>query len=53
MLSVGFAQLEQVQGAIGGVQGVAHQVMRAVAELQLNRVVQLIARFGLHQAGVG
>ena len=53
VLFVGFAQFQQVQGASGGVQGVADQVMRAVSELLLNRVMQLIARFGLHQAGVG
>ena len=53
VLFVGFAQFQQAQGAFGGVQVVADQVMRAVAELVLNRVMQLIARFGLHQAGVG
>ncbi|MNE18781.1 hypothetical protein D3C80_1118370 [compost metagenome] len=53
VLLVGFAQLQQVQRALGGVQGIAHQVMRALGQLQLNGIVQFVARFGLHQAGVG
>ncbi|MNH12583.1 hypothetical protein D3C79_721290 [compost metagenome] len=53
VLLVGFAQLQQVQRALGGVQGIAHQVMGALGQLQLNGIVQFVARFGLHQAGVG
>ena len=53
VLFVGFAQFQQIQGARGGVQGVADQVMRAFSQLLLDRVVQLIARLRLHQAGVG
>ncbi|MNR59852.1 hypothetical protein D3C85_1811970 [compost metagenome] len=34
-------------------QGVADLVVRTVGELLLDRVMQLIARFGLHQTGVG
>ena len=53
VLFVGFAHLQQAQRAVAGVQGVAHQVVGAVAQLLLDRIMQLIARLGLHQAGVG
>ncbi|MNS92896.1 hypothetical protein D3C72_1270440 [compost metagenome] len=44
VLFVGFAQLQQSQGASGGVQGIADQVVRAFSQLLLDCVVQLIAR---------
>ncbi|MNJ33767.1 hypothetical protein D3C77_284570 [compost metagenome] len=53
VLLVGFAQFQQVQRPLGGVQGIAHQVAGALAQLQLDVVMQLVARLGLHQAGVG
>ncbi len=53
VLLVGFAHFQQVQRAGGGVQGVADQVVRVFAQLVLDRIMQLIARFRLHQAGVG
>ncbi|MCY1404596.1 hypothetical protein D9M71_198090 [compost metagenome] len=53
VLFVGFAQFQQIQGAGGRVQGVADQVMRALSQLVLDRIMKLIARFRLHQAGVG
>ncbi|MNO77466.1 hypothetical protein D3C76_685790 [compost metagenome] len=53
VLFVGFAQFQQAQRARGGVQGVADQIVGAFAQLRLNRIVQLIASFRLHQAGVG
>lgn len=34
-------------------QGVADQVMGALSQLLLDRIMKLIARFRLHQAGVG
>ena len=49
----GFAHLQQGQSTLRGMQGVAHQVMRALQQLLLDGVVQAIARFGFHQAGVG
>ncbi|MNU95068.1 hypothetical protein D3C71_850710 [compost metagenome] len=53
VLFVSFAEFQQVQGTRGGVQGVADQVMRVFTQLLLDCVMQLIARFRLHQAGVG
>ena len=53
VLFVGFAQFQHAQCTGRRVQGVAHQIMRADGQLLLDRIVQLIARFGLHQAGVG
>ena len=53
VLFVGFAHLQNAQRAVMGVQGVAHQIMGAVGQLLLDRIVQLVARLGFHQAGVG
>ena len=52
-LLVGFAKFQQIERAARGMQGVLHQVVRVPHQLQLNAFVQLVARFGLHQAGVG
>ncbi|MNN01741.1 hypothetical protein D3C81_1143690 [compost metagenome] len=53
VLLVGFTEFQQVQRSLSGVQGVAHQVVRALAQLQLDGVMQFVASLGLHQAGVG
>lgn len=53
VLFEGFTHFQQAQRAGGGVQGVADQIMRVFAQLLLDGIVQLIARFRLHQAGVG
>ncbi|CRM82999.1 hypothetical protein [Pseudomonas sp. 22 E 5] len=52
VLFIRLTHLQQAQGPIVGVQGVAHQVMRAMGQLLLDGVMQLIARLGFHQAGV-
>jgi hypothetical protein len=48
-----FAGFHQVDGAVRGMQGVIHPIMRVLRQLQLNAVMQPMASFGLHQAGIG
>ncbi len=52
VLLVSLTNLHQTQRAARRVQGVANQVMGAARQLQLHGVVQLIARFGFHKAGI-
>ncbi|MND85970.1 hypothetical protein D3C80_779160 [compost metagenome] len=53
VLLVGLAQFQQVQRSLCGVQGVTHQIMRTLPQLQLDGVMQFVTSLGLHQAGVG
>ncbi|MNN00350.1 hypothetical protein D3C81_1129370 [compost metagenome] len=53
VLLVGFAGLQQAQRRAGGVQGIAHAVVATLGQLLLDLVVQPVAGFGFHQAGVG
>jgi len=47
------AGFQQAQRAGLGVQGVAHTVVAAVAQLQLDFIVQPVTGLGLHEAGIG